>query len=169
MRGHRPPAEPRPVPGVSRPDLVPREGQRHRREGPLPRGGRLPALCRHDPHRRLILPAGFKGEQYQMLTPLSLPCNRNVVQARMLNPVTRGYAGPFRGRIRGWKKEMTRYSGRSRSEQISYGERALQNGNANGIQCSLGSTYRPETVLHCPEMLLICDLDMIPRAMASYP
>ena len=87
----------------------------------------------------------------------------------MLNPVTRGYAGPFRGRIRGWKKEVTPCRGRSRSEQNRYGERALQNGNANGIQCSLGSTYRPETVLHCPEMLFTFDLDMIPRAMASYP
>ena len=65
--------------------------------------------------------------------------------ARMLNPVTRAYAGPFRGRIRGRKEKrpligVTR--GRSKIVMLNaFCEMWMRMGNVNGIQCCRIAIY----------------------------
>ena len=54
----------------------------------------------------------------------------------MLNPVTRGYAGPFRGRVRGRKKKRLLGVARGRSKIVmlnALSEMRMQMGNANGF------------------------------------
>ena len=66
-------------------------------------------------------------------------CELIFTMARMLNPVTRAYAGPFRGRIRGRKEKRPLIGvARGRSKIVMLNglcEMRMRMGNVNGIQC----------------------------------
>ena len=68
----------------------------------------------------------------------------------MLNPVTRAYAGPFRGQIRGRKKKRHLVGvtqGLSKIVMLnSLHEMRMRMGNANGIQCCHIAIYRANQI-----------------------